>query len=149
MAIVANLGWLSKPVAPGGVGNVCVGIAFIGEHMEVPMTSPSRWLFAAVMITAFASGALAASATSWDGTWSGAWGGKASEATSVTVAGKRVVSYTYQGVSHPVAQSEVTPTKITYEDQGNVVTLTKKSETTASATLHSQQGDATAELTRQ
>ena len=72
-----------------------------------------------------------------------------SEATSVTIAGKRVVSYEYQGVSHPVASSDVTPTKITYEDQGNTVTLTKKSETTASAALHSHQGDATADLTRQ
>jgi hypothetical protein len=108
----------------------------------------SRWLLAAVMITAFSCPALAASATGWDGTWSGAWGGKPSEATSITIAGKQVVSYQYKGESHPVATSNVTPTKITYEDQGNTVTLTKKSETTASAALHSQQGDATAELTR-
>jgi hypothetical protein len=67
----------------------------------------------------------------------------------VTIAGDRVVSYAYQGVSHPVATSKATPTKITYEDQGNIVTLTKKSETTAHAALHSSQGDATAELTRQ
>jgi hypothetical protein len=60
-----------------------------------------------------------------------------------------VVSYAYQGVSHPVSTSHATPGKITYEDQGNTVTLVKKSETTASAALHTQQGDATAELTRQ
>jgi hypothetical protein len=122
----------------------------MANHMEFTVTHPSRWLLAAVMITtAFSSGALAASATGWDGTWSGAWGGRAAEATSITIAGKRVVSYEYQSVSHPVANSNVTPTKITYEDQGNTVTLIKKSETTASASLHSQQGDATAELTRQ
>jgi hypothetical protein len=119
------------------------------DDMEFPMTRPSRWLLLAVMITAFSSAALAASKTGWDGTWSGAWGGKASEATSVTIADNKVVSYEYQGVSHPVANSKVTPAKITYEDQGNTVTLIKKSETTASAALHSDQGDATAELTRQ
>jgi hypothetical protein len=116
--------------------------------MEFPMTRPSRWVLAAVMITAFSSSALAASG--WDGTWSGAWGDKPEQATSVTVAGKRVVSYSYQGVSHPVASSNVTASKITYEDQGNSVTLTTTGEKTAHATLHSQQGDdATAELTRQ
>jgi|ERR1700677_4493023 hypothetical protein len=91
--------------------------------------------------------ALAASKTSWDGTWSGAWGG--SEPTSITIAGKRVVSYEYQSVSHPVNSSNVTPEKITYQDNGVIVTLTKTGETTAHATLHSEQGDATAELTRQ
>jgi len=113
------------------------------------MTRSSLWLLAAAMITAFSSGALAGSTAGWDGTWRGAWGGKASEATSVTVAGKRVVSYEYQGVSHPVANSNVTPAKITYEDQGNTVTLIKKGDSTAFAALHSDQGDATAELTRQ
>ncbi len=108
----------------------------------------SFWLVAALMIPACSSAALAGTAMGWDGTWSGAWGGRASESTSVTVAGDRVVSYEYQGVSHPVASSNVTPTKITYEDQGNTVTLVKKSDTTASAALHTQQGDATAELTR-
>lgn len=105
----------------------------------------SHWLLAAAMTTAFSTAALAG----WDGTWSGSWGGKASESTSITVSGNRVVSYSYQGVSHPVANSNVSPSKIIYEDQGNTVTLVKKSETTASAALHTQQGDATAELTRQ
>jgi hypothetical protein len=112
------------------------------------MKRASFWISLAVMITAFSSAALAASKTGWDGTWSGAWGGKASEATSVTVADNKVVSYEYQGASHPVANSNVTATKITYEDQGNSVTLTKTAETIAHATLHSDQGDATAELAR-
>jgi hypothetical protein len=111
------------------------------------MTHPSRWLLAAVMIAAFSSSALAASG--WDGTWSGAWGGKAEQSTSVTVSGKRVVSYSYQGVSHQVTSGSVTASKITYEDQGNSVTLTKTGEKTAHATLHTQQGDdAAADLTR-
>ena len=113
------------------------------------MTRYSLWPLAAAMAIAFSSAPLAASATGWDGTWRGAWGGRSMEATSVTVAGKRVVSYEYQGVSHPVANSKLTAAGITYEDQGNAVTLTRTSRTTAHAALHSQQGDATAELTRE
>jgi hypothetical protein len=110
------------------------------------MTRPFRWLLAAAMITAFSPSALPASG--WDGTWGGAWGGKTEQATTITVSGKKVVSYSYQGVSHPVASSNVTATKITYEDQGNSVTLVKTGETTAHATLHNGSNDATAELTR-
>jgi hypothetical protein len=110
------------------------------------MSRPSLWLSAAVMITAFSSSAFAASG--WDGTWSGAWGGKPEQATEITVSGKKVVSYSYQGVSHPVASSNVTATKITYEDQGNSVTLTKTGESTAHAKLHAGSNDADAELTR-
>lgn len=106
------------------------------------------WPIAAVMIATLSSAALGASRGGWDGTWSGVWGGKATETTSVTVAGNRVVSYTYQGVSHPVASSDVTPRKIIYEDQGNTVTLVKRSERSADAELHGPQGDATAVLRR-
>ena len=112
------------------------------------MNRPSSLLLAAALVAAFSSSAMAVSRRGWDGTWSGLWGGKATETTSVTVAGDRVLSYTYQGVSHPVASSNVTARKITYEDQGNTVTLIRKSETTAFAALHSSQGDATAVLTR-
>jgi hypothetical protein len=113
------------------------------------MNISRRMVFALIPISLLWAGAgQAGSTSSWDGTWSGAWGGKDSEATSVTVAGKRVVSYTYQGVSHPVSSSKVTPAKITYEDQGVTVTLTRTSDKTAAATLHSDQGDGTAELTR-
>jgi hypothetical protein len=49
-----------------------------------------------------------------------------------------------------VSKSKITPKKIVYEgDQGVTVTLTRTGEATASAALHSDQGDATAELTRQ
>jgi hypothetical protein len=114
------------------------------------MNISRRLVFALIPVSLlWVSAAQAASAGSWDGTWSGAWGGRDSEATSITVAGKRVVNYTYQGVSHPVASSKVTPAKITYEDQGVTVTLTRTGDKTASATLHSDQGDGTAELTRQ
>ena len=84
---------------------------------------------------------------SWEGTWSGAWGG--SQPCSVTIAGNRVVSYEYQGASTPVTKSRVTPKTVTYEGTGATVTLTRTGTTTALATLHSQQGDATAQLTRQ
>ena len=111
------------------------------------MTRPFRWILAAAMFATLSSSALAASG--WDGTWGGAWGGNAQQATSITVSGNRVVSYSYQGVSHPVAAGIVTPTKITYEDQGNSVTVTKTGEKTAHATLKSGNNNATAELTLQ
>ncbi|HEY1794543.1 MAG TPA: hypothetical protein VGG57_00350 [Stellaceae bacterium] len=113
------------------------------------MKRPSCWLFATALIVASSSAALAMQKTGWDGTWSGAWGGQPDQATSVTIANGRVVSFTYQGMSHPVASSNVAATAITYQDQGNVVTLTKRSETTAAATLQTGMGNATAVLTRQ
>jgi hypothetical protein len=48
-----------------------------------------------------------------------------------------------------VAKSKVTPKRVIYVSNGTTVTLTKTGKTTAHATLHSSQGDATAELTRQ
>ena len=89
----------------------------------------------------------AALTSSWEGTWSGAWGG--SQPCSVTIAGNRVVSYEYQGASTPVTKSRVTPKTVTYEGTGATVTLTRTGAKTALAKLHSQQGDATAQLTRQ
>lgn len=113
------------------------------------MNSIGRMVFASIPLAlVLASSVQAAPRGSWEGTWSGAWGGK--EQTSVTIADKHVVSYEYQGVSHPVSKSKITPKKIVYEgDQGVTVTLTRTGEATASAALHSDQGDATAELTRQ
>lgn len=112
------------------------------------MKRPLQWFFAAAMTVASASAALAASKTGWDGTWSGAWGGQPDQAGSVTIAGDRVVSFTYQGILHPVASSNVTPAAITYQDQGNIVTLTRLSPTTATATLQTPMGIATALYTR-
>jgi len=117
-----------------------------------------RMVFAAIPLSILSASSLqatpkrhvrhaAAKGSSWEGTWRGAWGGK--EATAVTIAGNRVVSYEYQGATTPVSASHVTPTRITYGDNGVTVTLTRTSKTTASATLHSSQGGATAELTRQ
>src|ERR1700733_7893485 len=84
---------------------------------------------------------------SWDGTWSGAWGGN--QPTTITIVGTRVVSYTYQGASTPVTKSTVTANRVTYEGTGSTVTMTRTGKNTATATLHSQQGDGTAQLTRQ
>jgi hypothetical protein len=118
------------------------------NFMEINMSRQATWFFSIAMTIVFSSSALAASG--WDGTWSGAWGGKPEQATSVTVSGKKVVSYSYQGVSHPVEISKVTTSKIAYEDEGNSVTLARTGEKTAHATLHTQGGqDASAELTRQ
>jgi len=95
----------------------------------------------------FAGSPQAAPKGSWDGTWSGAWGGR--DPTSITIAGNRVVSYVYQGASTPVAGSKVTQKRVIYKSSGVTVTLTKTGKTTAHATLHSSQGDAIADLTRQ
>jgi hypothetical protein len=98
----------------------------------------SHLLVAALLFTA-STPTIAASKGGWDGTWAGSWGGKDTESTSVTVEGKRVVSYTYQGASHPVSTSNVTPSKITYEDQGNMVTLAEPAaERECSYSQHSQ-----------
>jgi Spy/CpxP family protein refolding chaperone len=86
---------------------------------------------------------------SWDGTWSGHWGGSAAQATSITIANNKVVSYTYQGASTPVSASAVTPTKASYESNGVRVVLTRTGSKTANASLHSSHGNATARLTRQ
>ena len=107
-----------------------------------------RMVLASIPLTLlFASSLQAAPRSSWDGTWSGLWGGR--DSTSITIARNRVVSYEYQGVSTPVAKSKMTPKRITYISNGTTVTLTKTGKATASATLHSSQGDATAALTRQ
>ena len=90
----------------------------------------------------------AAPKRSWDGVWSGLWGGSASQATSITIVNNRVVSYQYQGASNPVAASNVTPTTITYEDRGVSIVIKRTGDATATASLHSSQGDATAQLTR-
>ena len=94
----------------------------------------------------FASSLKAAPKTAWDGTWSGSWGGQ--RPTSITIYGGRVISYEYQGVSTPVAMSKVTPTRVSYGENGTTVALTKISRTTAYAKLHGPEGDATAELTK-
>ena len=86
---------------------------------------------------------------SWDGTWSGHWGGSAAQATSITIANNKVVSYTYQSASTPISASTVTPTKVSYESNGVRVVLTRTGGKTANASLHSSHGNATARLTRQ
>ena len=87
--------------------------------------------------------------TSWNGTWSGAWGGSQNQATTITIADNKVVSYTYGGASTPVSSSRVTARLVSYGDNGNSVTMIKTGANTASAKLHSSQGDATAKLIRQ
>ena len=107
-----------------------------------------RIAFALVpLLLLFAGSPEAAPKSSWDGTWSGAWGGR--DPTSITIAGNRVVSYEYGGASTPVVNSNVTPKKVTYGDNGVTVILIRTSDRTASASLHSPQGDATAKLTKQ
>ena len=90
----------------------------------------------------------ALAASGWDGTWGGAWGGDAEQPTTVTVAGNRVISYTYQGLSYPVpvGSVRVTATRIIYDKQGVSVILIKTGARTARATLHSGTNYTTAVL---
>jgi hypothetical protein len=114
------------------------------------MKRSRRTLLAALSFSLLVVGSAdAASKRSWDGTWRGKWGGQDAQETSVTIVGNKVVSYTYQGASTPVAASKVTPTTVTYGEQGVTVVLKRTGDDTASASLHSPQGDATAELTRE
>lgn len=111
------------------------------------MNRPSRWFLAAAMITALSpAAASAAQRGGWDGVWSGAWGG--SQQTAITIEGRRVVSYEYQGVANPVHRSSVTARRVVYGDNGVTVTMIRTGPTTASARLHSPQGDATAQLSK-
>lgn len=112
------------------------------------MKRPRSLLLATVLFAASSSAALAAMPSGWDGTC-GAWGGNPNQATSITIAGNRVVSYTYQGMSHPVpGPSNVTSSMVTYQVEGNTVRLIRRSDTTANAALYTQMGDGTAVLTR-
>ena len=83
----------------------------------------------------------------WDGRWVGSWGG--SQPTAQIVKGGKLVAYEYNGETHPVAQSHVTPTKIVYNEGEVVVTITKTGANTAHATIKTGQGDGATELTRQ
>jgi hypothetical protein len=104
------------------------------------------FLFAIPLSLLVVGSSQAAPKGSWDGTWRGAWGGQ--NPTSITIVKKKVVSYEYQGVSTPVVKSRVMVSKVVYEDKGTIVTLTRTGAKTANATLHSQQGDATAKMTK-
>jgi hypothetical protein len=133
--------------------NVDGGKYWALERKQTPgrrsMTIGRRTLLAAVPFSLFfASSSQAAPKSAWDGTWSGSWGGQA--ATSVTIAGNRVVRYEYKGAPAPVGKSKVTPTTVTFGPKDFTVTITKTGDTTASAQYHSAvNGDAAADLTKQ
>jgi hypothetical protein len=83
----------------------------------------------------------------WDGRWVGSWGG--SQPTVQIVKGGKLVAYEYNGQTHPVAQSHVTPTTIVYNEGEVVVTIIKTGANTAHATIKTGQGNGETELTRQ
>ena len=86
---------------------------------------------------------------SWDGRWSGNWGGQAAEATSILIVDNKVVSFDYRGATTPVSTpSRVTPTTFAYETNGVSIILNRTGPTTATASLRSSMGDATAQLTK-
>src|SRR4051812_14687251 len=105
-----------------------------------------RVLLASVCLSSmlFAETSFAGSG-SWDGTWSGAWGGSAS--TSVTIKGKRVVSYTYQGQPVPITHSQV-GAGVSFGSATYTVTIVKNDQNTASADYKGANGTSSALLTR-
>ena len=95
-----------------------------------------------LLVTAGAS--QAASKSAWDGTWVGSWGGQAD--ASVTIVGNKVVRYVYKGQSVSVGANKVTSNNCHF-GAGYAVTITKLTDTTASAQYHSaSMGDASADL---
>jgi hypothetical protein len=100
-----------------------------------------------IALLGVASAAQAATKSAWDGTWVGSWGGQAD--ASITISGNKVVRYLYRGQSTPVGASKVTQTTVTF-GAGYTVTITRLTDTTASAQFHSASlGDAAADLTKQ
>jgi hypothetical protein len=120
------------------------------------MTINRRAVIAALSLSVFLAGSLHAapkhrshhSHHSWNGTWSGKWGNQDSEATSITIVNNKVVSYQYRGATTPVSASTVTPTTVSYGTDVTVI-IKRTGASTATASLHSAMGDATAELKRQ
>ena len=110
------------------------------------ITRRALFTFVPISVLLAASASEAASKSTWDGTWIGSWGGQAD--TSVTVVGYRVARYTYKGQSVPVGTNKVTKTTVTFGTD-YTVTITKLTDTTASAQYHSaSMGDAAADLTK-
>jgi hypothetical protein len=114
------------------------------------MTIDRRVLLALIVTSSvgFAPPLMAASKKIWDGTWSGSWGGQAD--TSVTISGKKVVTYTYKGAAVPITHSKVSDDTVMFGSATYTVTITKTGDTTATAQYHSPvNGDASALLTKQ
>src|ERR1700738_891208 len=98
------------------------------------MTIDRRALLIAAPLTFLAAGALnAAPKSSWEGTWTGMWEGQYD--TSITITGNMLVKYTYRGYSVPFTRARVTPDLVSFGREYSV-TVTKTSETTASAKYH-------------
>jgi hypothetical protein len=113
------------------------------------MTIARRALLLAIPLTllALSSAPNAAPKGAWDGVWTGRWNGQYD--TSVTIARNRVTEYTYRGYPVPFSgHGKVTADTVSFGKEFTV-TLTKTSETTASAAYHGSNGDETAYLTRQ
>jgi hypothetical protein len=118
------------------------------SNLGTIMAITRRVLLTAVPISLLfaASAPQAASKNAWNGTWVGSWGGQAD--TSVMIVGNKVVRYMYRGRSVPVGANKVTQMTVTFGTD-YTVTITKLTDTTASAQYHSSNGDAAADLTKQ
>jgi hypothetical protein len=92
--------------------------------------------------------AKAANPTSWDGVWSGRWGG--TDATTIEIIGNKVVGYSFKGTTQPVDTGNVTEAQLSFGTKLFTITLTRVSDTTATAQFQSDtMGVAKADLTKQ
>jgi hypothetical protein len=112
------------------------------------MTIVRRALLIAIPLALLASASApnAAPKGSWDGTWSGMWENQYD--TAIVIAGNKVVSYSYRGYNVPFTHAKVTADSVLITREYSV-TLTKTSDTTATAKYHGTNGDFTADMTRQ
>jgi formylglycine-generating enzyme required for sulfatase activity/class 3 adenylate cyclase len=85
----------------------------------------------------------------WDGTWAGRWGGQA--AAKIVIGGGNVVEYDYNGnPQQSLGQTIIFENTLTFGvPPGFVITLTKRSPTTAAARYHGSSVEVDGELVRQ
>jgi hypothetical protein len=104
-------------------------------------------ILTAALLSAHASWGQAAE--SWDGTWNGTLGKKHPWPMSISIANKKVVGFTEKGASFDVRFSNVSSALVSFGDRANyTVTLTRTTDTTASAKVRGRHGSGTVLLTK-
>lgn len=89
----------------------------------------------------------AAEQGAWDGAWTGSLGNVST--ISVTIANNKVVNYSFRGAPIKIAYDKVADGMVSFGDPNHYkMTLTKTSDTTASANYHGRTGYSTAVLTK-
>ena len=88
------------------------------------------------------------SSSDWDGTWAGSWDGLT--AAKIIISRGNVLEYDYRGNPQKgPGQTIISGNTLTFGTPGFVITLSKRSPTTAAAHYHGPSGEANAVLVRQ